>query len=445
MAFELAKNLQVATVLTPPSPATSGTSLVVDSGLGARFDTPPFNAFVVPSNARPTKDNSEVVRVSNISTDTFTIARAQESSTARTIVAGDLIFVGPTAKTWTDIQTALDARQPLDSDLTAIAALTTTSYGRSVLALADAAAAQTLFSAQPSDSDLTAIAALSTTSFGRSLLTQADAAAALSTIGAQPSDADLTSIAALTTTSYGRSLLEAADAAALRTLASVYSIAQVDFAITSISSLPNAKGDMIGATGDNVMSRIPAGSDGAVPIFDSTATPGVRTGTPLGGLGGYTTVAAVEGGIPAGTSAGNLAFAGSGTPIATGSAMGSSMQIYIDDADYTITGLTTKMRVKMVLFTNATAPAINFTAGLSAITGVAGGANSVAYTYSAQTAGTTVTRTTPAASTRFVDLTADFNVPADGYYLLTVTTSGAMAATNPRVNVVLYLQVRHII
>lgn len=35
--------------------------------------------------------------------------------------------------------------QPLDSDLTAIAALSTTSYGRSVLTLADAAAAQSLF------------------------------------------------------------------------------------------------------------------------------------------------------------------------------------------------------------------------------------------------------------------------------------------------------------
>jgi len=39
--------------------------------------------------------------------------------------------------------TDLDSRQPLDSDLTAIAALATTSYGRSLLELADAAAART--------------------------------------------------------------------------------------------------------------------------------------------------------------------------------------------------------------------------------------------------------------------------------------------------------------
>jgi hypothetical protein len=101
--------------------------------------------------------------------------------------------------------------QPLDSDLTAIAALTTTTFGRALLTMADAAAARTdlglgtasthatgdydasgaaaaaqaaaIAASQPLDSDLTAIAALSTTSFGRSLLTQADAAAARTTLG----------------------------------------------------------------------------------------------------------------------------------------------------------------------------------------------------------------------------------------------------------------------
>lgn len=98
--------------------------------------------------------------------------------------------------------------QPLDSDLTAIAALTTTTYGRAFLALADAAAARTALALgsaavadtgtgasnvptitqadgryQPLDSDLTAIAALATTTFGRSILTQADASAARTTLG----------------------------------------------------------------------------------------------------------------------------------------------------------------------------------------------------------------------------------------------------------------------
>lgn len=103
------------------------------------------------------------------------------------------------------------ASQPLDSDLTAIAALSTTAYGRAFLSLADAAAGRTALglgtaatqatgafdaagaaaaaqaaasaASQPVDSDLTAIAALTTTSFGRSLLTQADASAARTTLG----------------------------------------------------------------------------------------------------------------------------------------------------------------------------------------------------------------------------------------------------------------------
>lgn len=90
--------------------------------------------------------------------------------------------------------------QPLDSDLTAIAALSTTPFGRGLLALADAAALRSAASVystsqvdsaigalssvyQPIDSDLTALAALSTTSFGRGLLELANAAAGRTALG----------------------------------------------------------------------------------------------------------------------------------------------------------------------------------------------------------------------------------------------------------------------
>src|SRR5688500_18022501 len=45
------------------------------------------------------------------------------------------------------VTAALAARQPIDADLTAIAALTTTSYGRSLLTQADAAATRTTIQA----------------------------------------------------------------------------------------------------------------------------------------------------------------------------------------------------------------------------------------------------------------------------------------------------------
>ena len=112
---------------------------------------------------------------------------------------------------------------------------------------------------QPLDSDLTSIAALSTTSFGRSLLTQADASATISTLGLaslyQPLDATLTALAGLSTssgkmiyatgtdtfsqvdsTSFGRSVLNTADAAALRTLAGVTGTLDVDGEVTTIAN-----------------------------------------------------------------------------------------------------------------------------------------------------------------------------------------------------------------
>ena len=48
------------------------------------------------------------VRVTAIATDTLTIARGQEGSTARTVVVGDQIMAAITAKTLTDIETFLD-------------------------------------------------------------------------------------------------------------------------------------------------------------------------------------------------------------------------------------------------------------------------------------------------------------------------------------------------
>lgn len=99
------KNFSVSTVATAPSPATSGTSLVVATGEGVRFPTAPFNAVVWPTSVSPLPTNAEIVRVTTIATDTFTIARQQESTSARTIVVGDQIMAAITLKTLTDAET----------------------------------------------------------------------------------------------------------------------------------------------------------------------------------------------------------------------------------------------------------------------------------------------------------------------------------------------------
>lgn len=116
MALDAFKNLAYSTVLTAPSPAASGTSLVVAAGTGPRFPAVPFNATVWPTGTMPDPTTAEIVRVTGISTDTLTITRTQEGTSARTIIAGDQI-----AQTFTVL--ALDT---LSAQIATASALATT-------------------------------------------------------------------------------------------------------------------------------------------------------------------------------------------------------------------------------------------------------------------------------------------------------------------------------
>lgn len=107
MAVDAHANFAVSAVATAPSPAASGTSLVVTAGQGSRFPATPFNAVIWPIGAIPAPANAEVVRVTSRATDTLTITRAQESSGARTVIIGDQIAAAITAKSFTDIEEIL--------------------------------------------------------------------------------------------------------------------------------------------------------------------------------------------------------------------------------------------------------------------------------------------------------------------------------------------------
>lgn len=104
------KNFAIGTVLVPPSPAISGTSLTLDASQGTLFPTVPFNAILFPVDASPSSTNAEIVRITNTVGDVLTITRAQEGTTARTIAAGWKLAAGLTAKVLTDIEDALEGR-----------------------------------------------------------------------------------------------------------------------------------------------------------------------------------------------------------------------------------------------------------------------------------------------------------------------------------------------
>ena len=102
MALDTAKNFARGTLATTHD--DTDTSIDVISGDGAKFPTVPFNATWFDSSVYPDPSqdpNVEIVRVTDITSDTLTVTRAQESTSASTKSTGGSTYslvAGLTAK-----------------------------------------------------------------------------------------------------------------------------------------------------------------------------------------------------------------------------------------------------------------------------------------------------------------------------------------------------------
>ena len=134
MSFDAHANFAYSTVLTPPSPASSGTTLTFATGGGALMPAVPFNAFFWPAGVPPLASNAEIVRITAMTGDAVTaMTRAQEGTSAIAIGAGYQVVAGVTAKTLTDIESAISAggggSGPSRTPITITYALTITPVG----------------------------------------------------------------------------------------------------------------------------------------------------------------------------------------------------------------------------------------------------------------------------------------------------------------------------
>lgn len=104
--FDAHANFALSSVAVAPSPPSSGTTLTVATGQGALFPTAPYNCTVQP--VAPYVGSPEIVRVTGRVGDVMTIVRAQEGTSARSILVGDLFANTITVKDLTDIESAVN-------------------------------------------------------------------------------------------------------------------------------------------------------------------------------------------------------------------------------------------------------------------------------------------------------------------------------------------------
>lgn len=144
-------------------------------------------------------------------------------------------------------------------------------------------------------------------------------------------------------------------------------------------------------------------------------------------LGQYRTVVYAKAPFTDAATTGTRFFIDTGLGVSAAGLTNTPYFIPIDPADYAVSGLTTKFRLRVAVLANATAPGITFTFGLYPLT-IAGAADTTAVTLGTVTSGSTVAVATPSASTATLAVGSDFTPPSAGVYIPGVALSGNVAA-----------------
>lgn len=93
MSFDNHPNLASGTILTPPTPADSGTDFILFPGDGSIFE-PNMPVTLCPPETQPDRDHAEIGYLTSLAGDTLTILRGQEGTIARAVEAGWKVY-GP--------------------------------------------------------------------------------------------------------------------------------------------------------------------------------------------------------------------------------------------------------------------------------------------------------------------------------------------------------------
>lgn len=119
--------------------------------------------------------------------------------------------------------------------------------------------------------------------------------------------------------------------------------------------------------------------------------------------------------------------------------------LYLDPADYVVSGRVAKIRLRGYFLTNATAPGISFTLALYPVStwSSPSGQTPVPLTLGVPLTGSPGVSVTPGANARLAAASGEFAVPSAGFYAPGVVLSGSNAADS-LVVVQARLQLRHV-